>query len=102
MASGDIPFPHLWIVDAQVALFREQLGEKFWKKFGENWNVLVRKSLDFRGIFHREDAKCAKDFCLCEPGAGAPGPLVLTEKKRSQKKTSPPGPLSIHGEGECG
>ena len=31
MASGDIPFPHFLIVDAQVALFREQFA-KFLEK----------------------------------------------------------------------
>jgi len=31
LASGVIPFPHLWIVDARVALFREQLA-KFLEK----------------------------------------------------------------------
>ena len=44
MASGDIPFPHLWIVDARVALFREQLGkilEKCCVEIFVRWSVVA-------------------------------------------------------------
>ncbi|MFM8934060.1 MAG: hypothetical protein ACKOS8_19520, partial [Gemmataceae bacterium] len=37
-----------------------------------------------------------------EPVTGRCRARVLTENKRGQKKTSPPGPLSIHGEGVIG
>ena len=37
LASGDIPFPHLWIVDAQMALFREQFGKNMEKYLVKIW-----------------------------------------------------------------
>jgi hypothetical protein len=37
LASGDIPFPHLWIVDAQMALFREQLAKILEKCLVKIW-----------------------------------------------------------------
>ena len=42
LASGVIPFPHLWIVDAQVALFREQLAKFLEKNLLGNFCALVR------------------------------------------------------------
>ena len=41
--SGFCPFPHSWIVDAPVALFRAQLGKNFGKMFCENLEAVVRR-----------------------------------------------------------
>jgi len=61
LASGDIPNPLPWIVDAQMALFREQLAkilEKFCVKIWVRWCVCAGILV----FFYREDAKDAKDF----------------------------------------
>ena len=62
--SGSCLFPHIWIVDAQVALFRAQLGKIFGNGLGENFECWC----EFSWIFSISISLESVGFCAQATG----------------------------------
>jgi len=89
---------HRWrCSESSLAEFLEKFCVKIWV----GWCVGARILGDF---FTTKGRRVRRVFCFdfWRAVRGSARVLVLTEIKRGLKKTSPPGPLSINGEGECG
>ena len=90
LASFPIHYP--WIVDAQTAMFREQLANHLEKFSRENMGALVRRPWDLRGIDHHEGALGTEDFLSLGTEMTAPTARRQPHRLARRRRPHPPAP----------
>jgi len=96
LASFPIHYP--WIVDAQTAMFREQLANHLEKFSRENMGALVRRPWVLRGIDHYKGALGTEDFLSLGAELTAPTARRRPQRLAPAEEDLTPLPLSMNGE----